>query len=287
VKNRNKTLVYLAGLLLLLVIGLSAQVPGEKTKTDEQLLQEAKILIFDKKWAQAEQKLNELLSRYPQSPFYAQAIFYKGKCLSEQKGKELQAWRTFEEFLKRPDKPEGLVEESRIASLDLAFTLYKSGQTGFGQILTDSLNDPSRVIRYYAAFKLSYLDDKKIARKAVPVLKKLMAEEKDQELIDRAKIALLRISPESFQEIKDEPVSGELRQIKIRIYEKGKKAPTVSVNLPLSLADLALQAMPEEDKNRIKKQGYDLDRLLSDLAKSREKLVRIEEGGDLIEIWIE
>ena len=286
-KNRNKTLVYLAGLLLLLVIGLSAQVAGEKTKTDEQLLQEAKILIFDKKWAQAEQKLNELLSRYPQSPFYAQAIFYKGKCLSEQKGKELQAWRTFEEFLKRPDKPEGLVEEARIASLDLAFTLYKSGQTGFGQILTDSLNDPSRVIRYYAAFKLSYLDDKKIARKAVPVLKKLMAEEKDQELIDRAKIALLRISPESFQEIKDEPVSGELRQIKIRIYEKGKKAPTVSVNLPLSLADLALQAMPEEDKNRIKKQGYDLDRLLSDLAKSREKLVRIEEGGDLIEIWIE
>jgi len=124
------------------------------------------------------------------------------------------------------------VEEARIASLDLAFALYKSGQTSFAQILTDSLNDPSRVIRYYAAFKLSYLDDKKIARKAVPVLKKLMAEEKDQELVDRAKIALLRISPESFQEIKDDPVSGGHRLIKIRIYEKGKKAPSVSINLP-------------------------------------------------------
>jgi len=45
--------------------------------------------------------------------------------------------------------------------------------------------------------------------------------------------------------------------------------------------------MSEEDKNRIKQQGYDLDRLLSDLAKSREKLVRIEGDGDLIEIWIE
>ena len=286
-KNQAKMFAFLTAIFLVLCTGLAAQMAGGKIKPDEQLLQEAKLLIFDKKWGQAEQKLSELLNRYPQSPFYAQALFYKGKCLSEQKGKELQAWQTFEEFLKRPDKPEGLVEEARIASLDLAFALYKSGQTSFAQILTDSLNDPSRVIRYYTAFKLSYLDDKKIARKAVPVLKKLMAEEKDQELIDRAKIALLRISPESFQEIKDEPVSGELRQIKIRIYEKGKKAPTVSVNLPLSLADLALQAMPEEDKNRIKKQGYDLDRLLSDLAKSREKLVRIEGDGDLIEIWIE
>ncbi|HPB58871.1 MAG TPA: hypothetical protein PLB50_01940 [Candidatus Saccharicenans sp.] len=286
-KNRNKTLILLAGLLLLLAAGLSARTSGEKIKPDEQLLQEAKILIFDKKWEQAEQKLSELLSRYPQSPFYAQALFYKGKCLSEQKGKEFQAWQTFEEFLKRQDMPEGLVEEARIASLDLAFALYKSGQTSFAQILTDSLNDPSRVIRYYAAFKLSYLDDKKIARKAVPVLKKLMAEEKDQELVDRAKIALLRISPESFQEIKDDPVSGGHRLIKIRIYEKGKKAPSVSINLPLALADLALQAMSEEDKNRIKQQGYDLDRLLSDLAKSREKLVRIEGDGDLIEIWIE
>ncbi len=79
------------------------------------------------------------------------------------------------------------MEEARIASLDLAFALYKSGQTSFAQILTDSLNDPSRVIRYYAAFKLSYLDDKKIARKAVPVLKKLKAEEKDQELVDPCK----------------------------------------------------------------------------------------------------
>jgi len=58
--------------------------------------------------------LSELLSRYPQSPFYAQALFYKGKCLSEQKGKEFQAWQTFEEFLKRQDMPEGLVEEPEL-----------------------------------------------------------------------------------------------------------------------------------------------------------------------------
>ncbi|HRD01656.1 MAG TPA: hypothetical protein PLP57_03300 [Candidatus Saccharicenans sp.] len=286
-KNRTKIFVFLTGILLVLYTGLAAQSAGEKIKPDEQLLQEAKLLIFDKKWSQAEQKLSELLSRYPQSTCYAQALFYKGKCLAEQKGKELQAWQTFEEFLNRPDKPESLVEEAQIACLDLAFNLYNSGQASFGRILTDRLNDPSRVIRYYTAFKLSYLQDKKLAIKAVPVLKKLMEEEKDQELVDRAKIAMLRISPESFKDIKDRPESGGRRLIKIRIYEKGKKTPSVSVNFPLALADLALQAMPEENKNRIKKQGYDLDKLLDDLARSREKLVRIEEDGNLIEIWIE
>jgi hypothetical protein len=114
-----------------------------------------------------------------------------------------------------------------------------------------------------------------------------MAEEKDQELVDRAKIALLRISPESFKDLQSRSGSGDHRLIKIRIFEKGKKTASVSVNFPLALADLALQAMPEEDKNRIRQKGYDLDRLLDDLAKSREKRVRIEDEGNLIEIWIE
>jgi len=287
VKNQAKMFAFLTVIYLVLCTGLAAQTAGEKMKPDEQLLQEAKLLIFDKKWGQAEQKLSELLNRYPHSTFYAQALFYKGKCLSEQPGKELQAWQAFEEFLNRRDKPESLVEEAQIASLDLASNLYNRGQTSFGRVLTDRLNDQSRVIRYYAAFKLSYLSDKNLASRAVPVLKQLMAEEKDQELVDRAKIALLRISPESFKDLQSRSESGDHRLIKIRIYEKGKKTASVSVNFPLALADLALQAMPEEDKNRIRQKGYNLDRLLDDLAKSREKLVRIEDEGNLIEIWIE
>jgi len=287
VKNQAKMFAFLTVIYLVLCTGLAAQTAGEKMKPDEQLLQEAKLLIFDKKWGQAEQKLSELLNRYPHSTFYAQALFYKGKCLSEQPGKELQAWQAFEEFLNRRDKPESLVEEAQISSLDLASNLYNHGQTSFGRVLTDRLNDQSRVIRYYAAFKLSYLSDKNLASRAVPVLKQLMAEEKDQELVDRAKIALLRISPESFKDLQSRSESGDHRLIKIRIYEKGKKTASVSVNFPLALADLALQAMPEEDKNRIRQKGYNLDRLLDDLAKSREKLVRIEDEGNLIEIWIE
>lgn len=283
---KNRTIFFI--LLLSIFLGANSELLAQSgAKEDEKLLQEAKVLIFDKKWVEAEKKLDELLSQYPKSNYYSQALFYQGKCLAEQKGREKEAWKVFEEFLRRPDRPQTLVEEAEIASIDLAFTLFNSGEKSFGQVLETKLSHPSRVIRYYAAFKMSYLQDKNLASKAVPVLKKLIETEKDQELVDRAKIALLRISPAALKDIQEEQKSGSFRLVKIRMYEKGKKTPTVSINLPLSLADLAIQAIPEEEKASLKQKGYDLNRILSDLAKSKEKLVRIEEDGNIIEIWIE
>lgn len=283
---KNRTIFFI--LLLTIFLGADSELLAQSgAKEDEKLLQEAKVLIFDKKWVEAEKKLDELLSQYPKSNYYSQALFYQGKCLAEQKGREKEAWKVFEEFLRRPDRPQTLVEEAEIASIDLAFTLFNSGEKSFGQVLETRLSHPSRVIRYYAAFKMSYLQDKNLASKAVPVLKKLIETEKDQELVDRAKIALLRISPAALKDIQEEQKSGSFRLVKIRMYEKGKKTPTVSINLPLSLADLAIQAIPEEEKASLKQKGYDLNRILSDLAKSKEKLVRIEEDGNIIEIWIE
>lgn len=283
---KNRTIFFI--LLLTIFLGANSELLAQSgAKEDEKLLQEAKVLIFDKKWVEAEKKLDELLSQYPKSNYYSQALFYQGKCLAEQKGREKEAWKVFEEFLRRPDRPQILVEEAEIASIDLAFTLFNSGEKSFGQVLETRLSHPSRVIRYYAAFKMSYLQDKNLASKAIPVLKKLIETEKDQELVDRAKIALLRISPAALKDIQEEQKSGSFRLVKIRMYEKGKKTPTVSINLPLSLADLAIQAIPEEEKASLKQKGYDLNRILSDLAKSKEKLVRIEEDGNIIEIWIE
>jgi hypothetical protein len=263
---------------------LIAQSPARQ---DEKILQEAKVLIFDNKWAEAEKKLEELLSQDTRSSFYSQALFYKGKCLAEQRGREKEAWQVFEEFLRRPDRPQTLVEEAEIASIDLAFILFNKGEKSYGQMLEAGLSHPSKVIRYYAAFKMSYLQEKKLALKAVPVLKKLIETEKDPELVDRAKIALLRISPSALKDFQEKAESGTFRLVKIRMYEKGKKTPTVSINLPLALADLAIQAIPEEEKANLKQKGYDLNRILNDLVRSKEKLVRIEENGNVIEIWIE
>lgn len=283
---KNKVIKILV-LIMILFGAFSGMLAQSGEKKAEKLLQEAKILIFDKNWAEAEKKLDELLTQYSGSSYYSQALFYKGKCLAEQKGREREAWKVFEEFLSRPDRPETLVEEAEITSIDLAFTLFNNGEKSFARVLENKLSHPSKVIRYYAALKMSYLQDKNLAGRALPVLKELIASEKDQELVDRAKIALLRISPEALKDIQEKQKSESFRLVKIRIYEKGKKTPVVSINLPLSLADLAIQAIPEEEKASLKQKGYDLNRILNDLARSKEKLVRIEEDGNIVEIWIE
>jgi hypothetical protein len=270
------------------MMGTGLNVSAQKTGSeDKKLLQEAKLLIFDKAWIEAGEKLDELITRHPKSSFYSQALFYRGKCLAEQKGKEEEALRSFEAFLSRPDRPESLVEEAEIAVIDLAFSLYEKGQKNMSRVLQEKLASPSKVIRYYAAMKLSYSRDKNLAARALPVLKELIKKEKDQELVDRAKIALLRISPEALKDVPESQGKEALRLVKIRVYEKGKKTPSVSINIPLALADLAIQAISEEDKARMVEKGYDPEKIISDLARSKEKLIRIEDEGNIIEIWIE
>ncbi|MGB9907739.1 MAG: tetratricopeptide repeat protein [Candidatus Saccharicenans sp.] len=265
-------------------LSLSAQTTD---RPDEKLLQEAKVLIFDKNWSEAEKKLASFIRDYPGSNYYSQALFYLGKCQAEQDGKEKEALKSLEAFLQRPDRVQGLVEEAEIAIVDLAFKLYNRGQKDFGRVLQEKLASPSRVIRYYAALKMSYLQDKNLAAKALPVLLKLLETERDQELVDRARIAVLRISPQALKDVPDRSDRSGLKLLRLRVYERGKKTPSISINLPLALADLAIQAIPEEEKVRMKEKGYDLNRIISDLAKAKEKLVRIEEDGNIIEIWIE
>ncbi|MBS3818521.1 tetratricopeptide repeat protein, partial [bacterium] len=77
--------------LLLLSLFLQASI---QTPPDEKLFREAKILIFDKEWEKAQEKLGTLLQEYPRSLFYSQAVFYKARCLEEQGGKEEEALKT-------------------------------------------------------------------------------------------------------------------------------------------------------------------------------------------------
>jgi len=288
---RKTTLI--AGIVLLLGIGPLAALgaaPRTQRAADEALLREVKLLVFDKDWRAALDKIDELREKYPSSPWAGQALFYRGECLNGLGGREKEALRAYKDYIRTVGAPTNLMEEAEGRIIDIAFDLHKAGDAAALREIESRLDVPNDVVSYYAAYKLSFVADKKRAAKAVPVLKRIVETETDPELLDRARIALLRISPESLKSAEESQPRPKttVRTLHIRIRGKGQREPAFSLNIPFALADLALSALDEDDKAALRKKGYDVAKIIDQLSKSKEKILRISgDDGSLIEIWID
>ena len=271
------------GILLLVSLLLQAYAQAQP---DEKLFQEAKILIFDKEWKDAQEKLEDLLKKYPDSSWYSQAVFYRAKCLKEQRGKKLEALKAFRDYIKRRDRSKSLAEDSELSIIDLAYELYKDGKRSYLAEIEKRLSSSNRVVRYFAAIKLSQVKEKKVSSRAVPVLKEIIKKEKDDELRDRAKIALLRVDPGVLKDLEEERPVRKAKLLKIRVWKDGEQ--TLKINIPWALADLALGSIEDEEKASLKKEGYDLDTIMKTLAEVGEIIyIENKEEGTIIKIWIE
>lgn len=277
----------LAALLLpfiLLPSGGSGQV---KAKPDEASFQAIKLLIFDEKWKEALEELNNFLKRHPASSLIPQVLFYRARCLSRLPGKTEDALQAYKDFLKESRGPASLEEEAELGLIDMAAELVEAGKRTYAAEIESRLGSRNQVVRYYAAFKLSYFREKDLARKSIPILREIIQQEKDLELKDRARIALLRVSPESLRQMEEQSVSRKPLALRILVEKRGKKEPEISLSIPWSLVDLALQAIPERDKERLRNQGYDIDRIIQDLTKNRGQIIEIRDEDTVIKIWIE
>jgi len=276
----------IGALAILLLAAALAAGAAAADKPDEILLQQAKLLILDKEWSAAQARLEELMAKHPESALLGQAQYYKAECLSEQKGKEWEALNAYRAYLRLPKKNAGFVEESEGSIIELAFRLHQAGDRSAIREIENRLDHENKVIRYYAAFKLSGVSDKAVAARAVPVLRRIAERETDAELRDRARIALMRVAPEELRGIGEESPRGAW-VLKIRVWEKGEKEASLSINLPWSLASLALQSIPDQEKRAIRSKGYDLNRILDDLVRSRESILEIASDDSIVKIWIE
>lgn len=271
------------GILLLASLLLQAYAQAQP---DEKLFQEAKILIFDKEWKDAQEKLEDLLEKYPDSAWYSQAVFYRAKCLEERKGKELEALKAYRDYIKRKNRSKSLTEDSELSIIKLAYELYRDGKRSYLAEIEKRLSSSNRVVRYFAAIKLSQVKEKKVASRAVPVLKEIIKKEKDDELRDRAKIALLRVDPGVLKDLEEERSVRGARLLKIRVWKDGEL--TLKINIPWALADLALGSIEEEERAALKKEGYDLDTITKTLIEAGEIIyIENKEEGTIIKIWIE
>ena len=91
----------------------------------------------------------------------------------------------------------------------------------------EALADPSRTVRYFAALQLASLGPEQ-GRAAVPVLKEILAKESDPDLVDRAKLYLVRLDPDALTAEAAPPArghesGGHQGWIRVRIYEKGSQ----------------------------------------------------------------
>ena len=272
---------------IIFLFASSALLAYTQTQPDERLFQEAKIFIFDEEWKEAQERLEELIENYPDSRLYSQAIFYRAKCLSEQKGKEVKALKAYQDYLGLRYKNKSIAEESEISIMQLAYQLYEKGKKSYLEEIEARVGSAEKVIKYFAAIKLSFVEDKKIASKGIPVLKQIIRRERDDELRDRAKIALLRIDPDTLRDFEEEEYEERLLILKVRVYAKGEKEPAFSLNIPWALADLALSALSEEDKENLREEGYDLDKIIEKLIRSKGEILRIVTQNKIFKIWIE
>lgn len=271
----------------LVVIFSSSLLTYSQPEEADELLQQAKLLMFDKKWEQAQKKLDKILEQYPYSVTAPQALFYRAKCLENKEGEEQAALKAYKEYIGSERKNDAWAQEAELSIIKLSFALHEKGRSSYLDEIEKRLYRSDKVVKYFAAIKMSAVEDKKEARKALPVLEEILKNEEDNELRDRAKIAMLRVDPDYFRDFEEERYEKRARILKIRMYNKGEREPVFSLNIPWTLADLAIGAIPPKERRELMDEGYDLDELIERLTSFGGDILEIQGKNTIFKIWID
>ena len=263
-------------------------------QADPDRLRSAKALFFDRKYAEARQAWQAIQTQ-THGPEAEAAAYWIARC-SENLGDLERALGEYGSYLDSRPGDRALAEEARTSRVGVAARLYKAGTRQHLPILKDALVDPSRTVRYFAALQLAGLGCD-VGRSAFPVLKGILSDEKDDDLINRAKLALLRCEPEALTPSRGAtpdaaPVRSGSRAaswIRVRIYDKGGSKAKVSVNMPVALAELVFKSLPDEARAELRKKGYDADNFWDRPKRlGPTEIISIEgDEGERVQIWIE
>lgn len=274
-------------LALLLMACLAAA--GTLQAQDSERLKNAKALVFDRKYVEARTAWQGILAAG--GPEAEAAAYWVARC-SENLKEDARAFKEYAEYLARKPADRALAEEARTSRVSLAARLVKAGNLQPLAVLKEGLADSSRTVRYYTAFQIAGLGGPN-ARLAVPVLKRIVVDEKDADLVDRAKILLLRLDPQSLASaapaLAPAPKASPGSWLKVRVFEKGSQATKVSINVPVSLAEMVFKSLPDEVKKELRLKGYDADNFWDRLrGLPKMEILTIEgEDGEKVQIWIE
>ncbi len=280
------------------VAALSAVAPAQRGR-DQELFNQAKILIFDKKWPEARELFQRIIREFPASNVVPQAYFFSARCLQLQ-GNYDDALPAYEEFLRRyPDEP-FLPAEARNAVVEMAASLLEKGDATYKDRLSAALTHPNKDVRYFAALRCSHVKDRYLNSMVIPILKEIVNRETERDLVDRARIALLRLEPKALSERAPAPKAEERetkresetrrsseRLFHLEVYEEGESRPKVELNLPVSLAQLAIAALDDSTRQEMRRKGIDVDNIWESLNRmGSTDILTFRDGRTTVRIWI-
>jgi hypothetical protein len=250
----------------------------------------AKELFFDRKYAEARTAWEAVKARGGADAAHAQYWIARS---SESLGEHERALAEYGAYLAQKPADRALAEEARVSRVGIAARLHKQGRTAHAGVLQEALGDPSRTVRYFAALQAASLGGD-LAARAVPVLTQIVAKETDEDLVQRAQLALLKADPKALgRTARPSAAPGRAARtpsfIRVRIVEKGQTKPTVQITLPLGLAELVFKSLPEDAVGELKAKGFQPDTFWERLkALGPAEIIDIEgEDGEKVQIWTE
>jgi len=276
-------------LLVSALMALALFLPAAGWSQDEgETLRRARTLFFDRHYAEARDAWRQVHSTGEGSEA---ALYWIARC-SEKLGESERALKEYGAYLESHPSDETLPEEARTSRVALAAKLYKSGKRQHLDVLERALRDSNRTVRYFAALQMASLGPK-TGGPAVPVLQEILRSEVDEDLVERAKLALLRVDRSALAEASPPPAAGsggsKARWIRVRIWEKGAQKPQLSLNLPVFLADMVFNSLPDEARDELREEGFDASSFWERLKTSGPTDILSVESDDetRVEVWIE
>ena len=258
-------------------------------QTDPNTLREAKTLFFDRDYGEAREAWQEIHDE-GSGREAGTALYWIARC-SEKLGEAERALEEYGAYLDLQPSDRTLREEARTSRVALAAKLYKTGKRRHLEVVLGALHDSSRTVRYFAALQMASLGPE-VGRPAVPVLQEILRKETDPDLVDRAKLALLRLDPTALAEASPEPRRGDrgtASWVRVRIWKPGSTKPQLSLNVPVFLADMVFNSLPDEARKDLRDEGFDAESFWDRLKESSPTDILTIEGeeGGRMEIWIE
>ncbi len=249
----------------------------------DRLLDAIKLALFDRDWQTALDQSRSLQQGFPDSVHAGEAIYFEAQAL-ERLGRLKDALDRYQQLVRRPRGVGELhLGQAHLSSVSIAVDLCRQGDCSRLSIAEDALSSSDKGRRYYAALRLSFVPVKSRARRAVPVLREILRAEGDDEIRNRANLALLRIDPKLVErQAAQLGIAG--RTLNLEVFDKDDLI--VDLVLPLSLADFLVDVIPDEALDDLRKEGLDPRDLVRSIERSPQRILTIRANDFLFRIWI-